>query len=198
MGGCFKMKTRIVKQPDERKSEIIKTAGKLFLQKGVHNTKISEIVETIGVAKGLFYYYFKSKDDVITAVIEHFIFELDIVLSNILSSDINYYKKISKFVDTYIQIRRMFNKNSCNNNGNDNFSYILIKKSNNLMLSYLKLLISTGTSKGLLRLRYPDETVTMLVYGLNELMDSSQKKIRRSVMLALFEQSLSLPSGILA
>lgn len=192
------MKTRIVKQPDERKSEIIKTAGRLFLQKGVHNTKISEIVETIGVAKGLFYYYFKSKDDVISAVIEHFISELDVVLSNILSSDINYYKKISKFIDTYVQIRRMFNKNSCNNNDNDNFSYILLKKSNNLILSYLKLLISTGISKGLLRLRYPDETVTMLVYRLNELMDSSQKKIGRAVMLALVEQSLSLPCGILA
>lgn len=192
------MKTRIVKQPDERKSEIIKTAGRLFLQKGVHNTKISKIVETIGVAKGLFYYYFKSKDDVISAVIEHFISELDVVLSNILSSDINYYKKISKFIDTYVQIRRMFNKNSCNNNDNDNFSYILLKKSNNLILSYLKLLISTGISKGLLRLRYPDETVTMLVYGLNELMDSSQKKIGRAVMLALVEQSLSLPCGILA
>ena len=192
------MKTRIVKQPDERKSEIIKTAGRLFLQKGVHNTKISEIVETIGVAKGLFYYYFKSKDDVISAVIEHFISELDVVLSNILSSDINYYKKISKFIDTYVQIRRMFNKNSCNNNDNDNFSYILLKKSNNLILSYLKLLISSGISKGLLRLRYPDETVTMLVYGLNELMDSSQKKIGRAVMLALVEQSLSLPCGILA
>ena len=92
----------------------------------------------------------------------------------------------------------MFNKNSCNNNDNDNFSYILLKKSNNLILSYLKLLISTGISKGLLRLRYPDETVTMLVYGLNELMDSSQKKIGRAVMLALVEQSLSLPCGILA
>ena len=174
------MKIRIVKQPDERKSEIIKTAEKLFLEKGVHNTKISEIVETIGVAKGLFYYYFKSKDDVINAVIEHFISEL------------------SKFIDTYVQIRKMFNNNSFNKNDNDNFSYILLKKSNNLILSYLKLLISSGISKGLLRLRYPDETVTMLVYGLNELMDSSQKKISLSVMLALVEQSLSLPSGVLA
>ena len=192
------MKIRIVKQPDERKSEIIKTAEKLFLEKGVHNTKISEIVETIGVAKGLFYYYFKSKDDVINAVIEHFISELDISLSNILNSDMNYYKKISKFIDTYVQIRKMFNNNSFNKDNNDNFSYILLKKSNNLILSYLKLLISSGISKGLLRLRYPDETVTMLVYGLNELMDSSQKKISLSVMLALVEQSLSLPSGVLA
>ena len=108
------MKIRIVKQPDERKSEIIKTAEKLFLEKGVHNTKISEIVETIGVAKGLFYYYFKSKDDVINAVIEHFISELDISLSNILNRDMNYYKKISKFIDTYVQIRKMFNNNSFN------------------------------------------------------------------------------------
>lgn len=193
------MKIRIVKQPDERKSEIIKTAERLFLEKGVHNTKISEIVETIGVAKGLFYYYFKSKDDVINAVIEHFISELDISLSKILNSnDMNYYKKITKFIDTYVQIKRMFNNNSFNNDVNDNFRYILLKRSNNLILSYLKLLISSGISKGLLRLRYPDETVTMLVYGLNELMDSSQKKIGRPVMLALVEQSLSLPSGILA
>lgn len=63
--------SRITKSPEERKLEIIKTAEKLFRANGYGNTSVEAIIKKIGVAKGTFYYYFKSKEDVLEAIIDH-------------------------------------------------------------------------------------------------------------------------------
>ena len=55
---------RISKTPQERKQEIIEAALELFMSQGYEKTSIAMIVERVGVAQGLFYYYFKSKEDV--------------------------------------------------------------------------------------------------------------------------------------
>ena len=53
---------RISKAPEERKQEILETAMKLFAQNGFEKTSISDIAKEIGVAQGLCYRYFPSKD----------------------------------------------------------------------------------------------------------------------------------------
>lgn len=59
---------RIVKEHDERKNEIIDTAARLFVQKGYDKCSVNDILQSIGIAKGTFYHYFKSKEEVIDAV----------------------------------------------------------------------------------------------------------------------------------
>ena len=61
--------TRIVKAPDERRSELIAMAQHLFYTKGYECTSVSDIVEAVGVAQGTFYYYFDSKTAVLEAVV---------------------------------------------------------------------------------------------------------------------------------
>lgn len=61
---------RIVKEHDERKNEIIDTASRIFAQKGYDKSSVNDILNAIGIAKGTFYHYFKSKEDVLDAVIE--------------------------------------------------------------------------------------------------------------------------------
>lgn len=61
---------RIVKDADERKGEILNTAAILFAEKGYDETTISDIIEKVGVARGTVYYHFKSKEDVLDALIE--------------------------------------------------------------------------------------------------------------------------------
>lgn len=61
---------RIVKEADERKNEILDAAEELFHQQGFDATTISNIIEKVGVARGTVYYYFKSKEDVMDALIE--------------------------------------------------------------------------------------------------------------------------------
>lgn len=61
---------RVVKKPEERKNEMIEAAAKLFIAQGFVHTTVAEIVASVDVAKGLFYYYFTTKDDMVKAVTE--------------------------------------------------------------------------------------------------------------------------------
>jgi AcrR family transcriptional regulator len=67
---------RVTKAPDERRSELIATAQKLFLEKGYENASVSDIVKAVGVAQGTFYYYFNSKEDVLEAITVNLVEEL--------------------------------------------------------------------------------------------------------------------------
>jgi AcrR family transcriptional regulator len=60
---------RVVLQPDQRRAELIAVARRLFTEQGVEETSVSDIVKAAGVAQGTFYWYFKSKDDALNAVI---------------------------------------------------------------------------------------------------------------------------------
>ena len=65
------MEVRPVKEPKDtevRRSEFVEAAEKLFRENGIVDTTVNSIVRELDVAKGLFYYYFKSKDDVIDAI----------------------------------------------------------------------------------------------------------------------------------
>ncbi len=61
---------RTVKEYDERYEEFLNVGQRLFYQKGYAQTSVQEIIAEIGVAKGLFYYYFSSKGDLLDAIIE--------------------------------------------------------------------------------------------------------------------------------
>ena len=61
---------RTVKEYDERYEEFLNVGQRLFYQQGYAQTSVQEIIAEIGVAKGLFYYYFSSKTDLLDAIIE--------------------------------------------------------------------------------------------------------------------------------
>lgn len=60
---------RIVKAPEERRAEIVEAADRLFRQHGYAKCSVEMIIREIGVAKGTFYYYFKSKPDILEAIV---------------------------------------------------------------------------------------------------------------------------------
>jgi len=61
---------RIVKEAEERKSEILDAAEELFAAKGYERTSTGDILERVGIARGTLYYHFKSKEDILDALIE--------------------------------------------------------------------------------------------------------------------------------
>lgn len=56
-------------QAQERRHQLIETALALFAEKGMENTSIKDIAEAAGVAQGLLYHYFRSKDDLLWAIV---------------------------------------------------------------------------------------------------------------------------------
>lgn len=54
--------------PEARRLQILDVASKLFETRGFAETSVDEIVRTAGVAKGTFYYYYRTKQDVLGAL----------------------------------------------------------------------------------------------------------------------------------
>lgn len=61
---------RIVKAAEERKNEILDAAELLFASKGFDETSTNDIINAVGIARGTLYHHFKSKEEILDAVIE--------------------------------------------------------------------------------------------------------------------------------
>jgi AcrR family transcriptional regulator len=61
---------RVTKDRDTRRAELVDASTALFLHKGYEAAMVSDVVKRVGVAQGTFYYYFKTKEDVLDAVLE--------------------------------------------------------------------------------------------------------------------------------
>ncbi len=55
---------------EERKKQIRSAALRLFATKGLFATKIKDIAEEVGMAQGLIYHYYKSKEDIYAELIK--------------------------------------------------------------------------------------------------------------------------------
>ncbi|MGE6379635.1 TetR/AcrR family transcriptional regulator [Peribacillus muralis] len=76
---------------NEKHKMIIDKSVELFSEKGYHSTSVQEIAEKCGIAKGSFYNYFKSKEELLVSIFKYFYealtdalldWELDASLSN--------------------------------------------------------------------------------------------------------------------
>lgn len=82
--------TKIKKQSSNDKKDVtinklIKAAKHEFAKKGFSNTTVESITQKVGVAKGTYYLYFKTKEDVIS----HMILEFNQTLTNLFITNTN-------------------------------------------------------------------------------------------------------------
>ena len=61
-----------MKKGEESRQRLIECAAELFWKNGYSATGINEILKQTGLPKGSFYFYFKSKDDLASAVTEYY------------------------------------------------------------------------------------------------------------------------------
>ncbi len=57
-------------QREERRAQILEAALHVFASKGYHAASITDLVDAAGVARGTFYLYFESKNDVFVALLD--------------------------------------------------------------------------------------------------------------------------------
>lgn len=60
----------------ERKGQILQAAARCFAREGFHATSMAEIIAESGLSAGSVYRYYKSKDELIAAIVEHYISSL--------------------------------------------------------------------------------------------------------------------------
>jgi AcrR family transcriptional regulator len=66
--------TARARQADQRRSELIDAALRLFAEQGFRATTIADIATATGTAHGLVYHYFSSKDELLEAVLQRYTF----------------------------------------------------------------------------------------------------------------------------
>jgi AcrR family transcriptional regulator len=62
--------TRREQQAEQRRIQLIDTALALFADQGYDRTSIKDLAQAAGVAQGLVYHYFDSKEDLLLAVVD--------------------------------------------------------------------------------------------------------------------------------
>lgn len=88
---------RITKEYRERKNELLDTAQEIFLTKGYKQTSVESIIKKVGVAKGTFYYYFKSKEDLLDKLVKRMADKIQIEIKKIVEKkDLDAISKLEK------------------------------------------------------------------------------------------------------
>lgn len=59
-----------------RRAEILKVATRMFAQRGFHHTSLQDIAEALKIQKASLYYYFDSKEEILSAILQRGVEEL--------------------------------------------------------------------------------------------------------------------------
>src|SRR3954449_6131621 len=64
------MKRRLTTRGRERRTQLMDFAARRFAENGYHPTSVAEIVQGMGVGKGVFYWYFDSKEELLAEILK--------------------------------------------------------------------------------------------------------------------------------
>jgi TetR/AcrR family fatty acid metabolism transcriptional regulator len=88
---------------EERKTQILQAATKVFTNHGFANARMDDIVAESGLSKGALYWYFDSKDAIIISILDQ-IFDYETThIREILEREDSAKAKLEVFVDTTIK-----------------------------------------------------------------------------------------------
>lgn len=67
---------KLTKRGSERREQIVDEASRLFAEQGYHGTTVGDICDVLGVGKGVFYWYFPSKEALFAEVLQGMLLQL--------------------------------------------------------------------------------------------------------------------------
>ena len=93
---------RISKEPDVRRQELMDIGFELYMKNGMKGFGIKDVVNHAGVATGLFYYYFKSKENFVDEVLNDFIVKnMELIEEILVSNERSVMQKMKDSLDIF-------------------------------------------------------------------------------------------------
>jgi len=74
-------------EKEKKRERILKKSWELFKKNGYEETKIERITKEVGISKGSFYTYFKTKEDVLFSILEKVEIEIENSINDIDTSE---------------------------------------------------------------------------------------------------------------
>ena len=70
VGSKNKKRRKIMFSKDEKRRLILEKSRELFITSGYYETKVEDITKALGISKGSFYTYFKTKEEILKEILE--------------------------------------------------------------------------------------------------------------------------------
>ena len=95
------------------RQRIIEAADGLFYRRGYNQTSFQDISEATGIPRGNFYYYFKTKEDILNAVVDSRIAELNNMLAQCEAESDDARERLMLFTDMLDSNRQDILQSGC-------------------------------------------------------------------------------------
>ncbi len=187
---------RISKKPDERRKELVDTALGMFLDRGYEQTTVSDIVKELGLAQGTFYYHFKSKTELLDAVVDSIASGLAGQVRQVVESDADPGVRVRQVIQSLFatvaanhQLVAFFSKD-----GNERLHDRVKQAITRHITPLLQQLMEDGLAQGRFDVPYPQEAAEVIMGTVSHLTQVSRTisddlerlgRLHRTVELAI-------------
>ncbi len=161
---------REVKNPEVRKAEIMQAAKKLFYEKGYLNTTTQDIIKSLNISRGLLYYHFDSKEDILFSIVEKhtepLLKKFNIIANN---KKLTVKEKVKSFLDSTIISESSAEQEDYAVHDAIQLpenSFMMDKINHKLSYNMAKCfadIIKEGNEEGILNVEYPEELSAYLM-----------------------------------
>jgi AcrR family transcriptional regulator len=168
---------RRAKDPEIRKKEFVAAAIELFQTKGYEQTSVTDITNKVGVSHGAFFYYYKSKDDIMQDVMnECIVMDIQLVKGLIDDRDMSAKEKFKVIMNTFVNSMKARPENRLNEYfhrvSNAGFHRDYTRRYREHLGPLFTEIAEQGIREGYFEIKYPRETIEYLLYIFESIDDS--------------------------
>ena len=186
------------RHPEETVNLILGVAFRLFMEKGYEHTSIQDIINNLGgLSKGAIYHHFKSKEDILVAVIDRMTAESNQMLAVIRDrSDLSGKEKLKTIFKESISrsVQNDIFTVAPDFHDNPKLLFSLLHDTiDNAAPNYILPIIRQGISDGSIKTDYPEQLAELILLAANAwlnpmIFDSTEEESYRKFMV--FRQML--------
>ncbi len=194
--------SRTPQDPQIRIDEILDITEPLFAANGYRKTTIREITKRMGVAKGMVYYYFKSKEEILEAVVNR---QISALLADIkrmaYSDEVTPPRKIELIVTAIFhtaQYKDGLLLDLLSDEKNIHIRNKIAWQATLMLKPFLLRVIEDGTQKEWFHVSHPDIAVNFVMSILQCITDALCEKIPNELMAYHLKMAESLIEKVLA
>ena len=98
---------------DTLRQRIVAEADQLFYQQGYEHTSFSDIADAVGISRGNFYYHFKTKDEILNAVIATRVSDIEAMLNQWTAEYPDPRQRILHYIDILTNNQENIKQHGC-------------------------------------------------------------------------------------
>jgi len=199
--------SRTSKTSRDRRNEFVQAARDLFNEKGFENTSVDDMVARVGVAKGLFYYYFDSKEEVLEILYERLQDEIGSAIAGAMEK--KGLDAIERLTELIMAKRDVALRSSAlmayfKNERNKALRLSMEKRSIALMTDAMEEIVRQGVDEGVFHTDHPRQTAVAIISTIHGLsVDLPEMRSREAMqeyyrtVQAISERILGMRPGTL-